>query len=233
MKQRKLTLASTLTVTLVLLMVATLGYQGYQFSLELKKADIELKNAESKRDGGDHPLASLPTDPHRSQRLSSAASRLINQNLFGKVGKESPKKPIIEVQDIPSTRLKLTLRGVSVSDDPEFASALVEGPDRKTGIYTIDAELPGNATLHEVYKDRIVINRKGILEKLYFPKENDPAAARIASNNARRYTPPPAPPRPSLSSAIRGGTSKRAGNKDRKAEIKERLRALRERMQDK
>ncbi|PIE44403.1 MAG: hypothetical protein CSA50_00835 [Gammaproteobacteria bacterium] len=226
MKQRKFTLASAITVMLALIMLATLGYQGYQFGLELNQAELEQNR--SNNNPSVPGLTPLATGSTRYQDLALAANILVDQHLFGTVANKSPQKPKEEIQTMPATRLKLILRGVSVADDPQFCTALIEGPDRKTEIYAIGADLPGNATLHQVYSDRIVINRKGLLEKLYFPEKSDPNAAHIASQNARQADTPPPTVLPAM--PVRSSSSTRV-SKNRKAKIKERLRALRQRAQ--
>lgn len=75
-----------------------------------------------------------------------------------------------QVENLPETKLRLTLTGVSASKDKSQARALIEGPDRSTESYRIDDTLPGNATLHSVFADRIVLSRGGKLETLYFPE---------------------------------------------------------------
>jgi general secretion pathway protein C len=75
--------------------------------------------------------------------------------------------------------LRLKLTGIlSAAADDTLAGALIEGPDRETLYYRPGESLPGNATLKQVYPDRVVIDRSGRLENLYFPEEfNSPALA--------------------------------------------------------
>ena len=49
-----------------------------------------------------------------------------------------------------------------------LASALIEGPNRKTRNYRVDEEVPGGAILKQVYPDRVVLERSGNLENLIF-----------------------------------------------------------------
>lgn len=75
---------------------------------------------------------------------------------------------VVEEKELPKTRLKLTLTGVLVSPSEPGAGALIVGPDNQTGHYKINDELPGGATLKQVFADRVVVERSGQLENLFF-----------------------------------------------------------------
>lgn len=137
----------------------------------------------------------------------------------------------VDTENLPTTNLRLVLRGVSASELEEnkrrLASALIEGPDRQTDYYLVGAELPGSAALKAVYADRIVIERQGSLENLYFPEEFE-----TASFEAQEATPPvrtsDASSNPSIQNA---GVQSNIGTSDaRKEEIRARLERLRERL---
>ena len=90
-------------------------------------------------------------------------------HLFGEVAKEViAPKPV----DLPETNLKLTLRGLIASTDPNEARAIVADPSGKENFYKIGDKLPGNAELSEIHADRIVIQRGGRYETLKLPKES-------------------------------------------------------------
>lgn len=80
-----------------------------------------------------------------------------------------PKPAKQETKDLPKTTLRLTLRGVSAGFGDNANSALIEGPDASTLMYKVGEQLPGNASLHNIYDDRVVLERNGRLENLYFP----------------------------------------------------------------
>ena len=87
--------------------------------------------------------------------------------LFGNAN-AAPKKVVQEVKDLPKTKLKLTLTGVLASKELEVASALIQGPNKETISYKIDDELPGGGILKQVFADRVVLERSGRLENLFF-----------------------------------------------------------------
>lgn len=78
-----------------------------------------------------------------------------------------------DIENLPETNLKLVLRGVMSASGDFPGSALVEDSKSKTEAYIVGDELPGNATLRKVRHDRIIIERAGALENLYFPEDED------------------------------------------------------------
>jgi len=98
-------------------------------------------------------------------------------------------KPVVSNEPInaPETRLRLILHGVFASTNPDHSMALIAEKSGKDKSYFIGDSLPGNATLHEVYSDRVILKRLGKLETL---RLKDPAAeAEIGrSSNKRRAT---------------------------------------------
>jgi len=87
--------------------------------------------------------------------------------LFGDSSLKTTEAIIVK-ENLPKTKLKLTLTGVLVSPTNTGAGALILGPDKQTQHYKINDELPGGATLKQVFADRVILNRSGRLENLYF-----------------------------------------------------------------
>jgi general secretion pathway protein C len=142
--------------------------------------------------------------------------------LFGNSAQKTKQAaPVNKV--LPKTTLKLTLTGVLVSDNIEEAGALIQGPDKETINYKINDELPGGATLKQVFHDRVVVERSGRLENLVFIETrpigiqayNDPNE--VEDNLLSNRPPPPTKTNSPLSPA-------------RTQSIKDRLSKLRKRM---
>ena len=68
----------------------------------------------------------------------------------------SPPVPV----DAPDTQLKLTLRGVFSCDNKEEARGIVADPKGNEESYGIGDAIPGNATLSEVYPDRVILGNE-------------------------------------------------------------------------
>lgn len=81
---------------------------------------------------------------------------------------EADKEPVAIEQPIeaPDTRLRLELTGLFTSNDPNQSLAIIAEKNGKDESYRIGDTVPGNATLHEVYADRVILNRLGKLETL-------------------------------------------------------------------
>lgn len=138
---------------------------------------------------------SLTVDSAEPSAIKTSKTPDIAQwNLFGQPNKtQIPVKKVIE--DLPETRLQLRLLGVSstATDGNDWAGthvgvntgandittqqqtnwALVEDQSKKADFFYIGDKLPGNARLHSVFANRIVIDRNGKLEELFFPDDWD------------------------------------------------------------
>lgn len=105
-----------------------------------------------------------------SRTTNKKTHRIEEFSLFGSFDAQ----PIVTdtPKDLPTTKLRLTLTGVSASNNNALARALIVGPDKNTESYRVGDTLPGSASLHEVHSDRIVLSRSGKLETLYFPNQS-------------------------------------------------------------
>lgn len=104
------------------------------------------------------------------QSAKRSITELVNLHLFGRPPTVIANKPK-PIEKAPETRLKLTLRGISAGTGDNAGGALIEGSDRKTDFYRVGMKLSGNITLHAVYADHIILDRRGKLESLSFPKK--------------------------------------------------------------
>lgn len=85
-------------------------------------------------------------------------------DLFGSVEeKEQPK-----LVDAPKTKLNLDLQGVFTAEDEAESSAIIAQKGKSGELYQIGDKLPGNATLHAVFDDHVLIKRSARIEKLPF-----------------------------------------------------------------
>lgn len=126
------------------------------------------------------------------RRESSGAGQIPQWHLFGEASVETPAAV---PEELPETNLQLTLRGVIASPDDSQARAIVADSGGKENFYKVGDPLPGNATLKEIYGDRIVIQRAGRYETLTLPKDalamgadNSVPALPAASRGKKSYT---------------------------------------------
>ena len=107
--------------------------------------------------------ARATNNPAPPIKLSQAAL-----NLFG----ESGKAPVKEVVAAPETRLNLELQGVFTNNNPDLSSAIIAERGKNGELFAIGDRVPGNALLHAVEQDHVLIKRGSRLEKLLF-RSND------------------------------------------------------------
>lgn len=110
----------------------------------------------------------LPEITVSESRVESLRSQqLPGYHLFGMPGRVVAK-PKDEPVVAPKTSLRLVLRGVFTAKIAGVSGAIVEEIGKQSEYYSLGAVLPGNATLEEVYEDRILLRRNGRLETLAF-----------------------------------------------------------------
>jgi len=124
------------------------------------------------------PLLAQPSDTASFSAPVNIASPAADTNsnrqpiekfaLFGDA--QAPQQKEVIDEDLPETRLRLTLTGILEATDSKLASALIEGPDKTTESYKPGDTLPGNAKLERVLTNRVVIERSGRRENLLFPE---------------------------------------------------------------
>jgi general secretion pathway protein C len=134
-------------VVLIALSAARMTWQVYAFSQE--PATIK-------------PAGAAPST--RKQESSGALAKVADLHLFGEAKPEvvAVAAPI----KAPETRLKLQLNGVFSSDSPASSMAIIAEQGKKGMTYFKGDKVPGNASLHEIYQDRVILSRAGKLETL-------------------------------------------------------------------
>ena len=155
-------------------------------------------------------------------------------NLFGEPSSTQVAQDL-KTAELPETNLRLILRGVIAGSEKAPNSVLVEGPDQQTDRYRIGDTLPGNAKLKAVYDNRIVIERGGRLENLYFPQDELGGSGIDVTRSASGPEPGNGTPDTTSTYSAQGNTTQAAQggyglSDERKAEIQDKLRLLRERL---
>lgn len=99
------------------------------------------------------------------QTVSLSQSQVDSWQLFGSFEQEAAAQSD-KPTDAPETRLRLELLGVFQTADTEKASAIIAEKGKEGELYRIGDSIPGNASLEEVYPDRVILRRAGRLETL-------------------------------------------------------------------
>lgn len=128
------------------------------------------------------------TAPTASQQPAGAFGKVADLHLFGKA---APEKVLIAAPiKAPETRLKLVLNGVFSSDNPAASMAIIAEKGKKDLTYFKGDSVPGNAKLHEIYADRVILSRGGKFETLSL-KRSEAKIEIVKGNTAPRSTETP------------------------------------------
>jgi general secretion pathway protein C len=114
---------------------------------------------------------------------------IVNAHLFGDY---NAVEAVVEAEpvDAPDTNLSLELRGTIVAESPEEALAIIAEKGGDEHVYAIGEAVPGNASLHSVHPDRVLLRRAGRLEALRLPRADEGArGGRTASSRRQVSTP--------------------------------------------
>ncbi|HTN34010.1 MAG TPA: type II secretion system protein N [Marinobacter sp.] len=134
---------------------------------------------------------------------------------------------VVDTENLPETNLRLYLRGVMAAEGEFPGSALIEDSKNKTEAYLVGNELPGNAILRSVFPNRVIIDRQGKLENLFFPESDDRSGVSFAAESESI-------PEPQIvsepSSVLPTPAPATPGEEGRREEIRKRLEQLRERL---
>ncbi len=202
-----------LALATVVAMIALTSWQAYRFwQQESQRGNQQLRAAADMQSVSDE------------QKVPEVT--LASLDLFGKAG-ESTADQQIDTENLPETNLRLFLRGVLAASGDFPGSALIEDDKSQTEAYLVGDELPGNAKLRSVHANRVIIQRSGKLENLYFPDSEDRTGLEFAADDSG--TPQTLEAEPDTSPAR---TTSPAADDERREEIRRRLEQLRERLRN-
>ena len=196
-------------------MVTVTAWQGYRFWQN------ETDTTAATPTMATQTTATAPQEPNIN---------LASLDLFGKAG-ELETQAEVDTENLPETNLRLFLRGVLAASGDFPGSALIEDDKSQTEAYLVGDELPGNATLRSVRANRVIIERGGKLENLYFPEDEDRSGVSLASTATSDEQ---QEPQSQGRSSNTGQSSSNAGDnsEQRREEIRRRLEQLRERLRN-
>jgi general secretion pathway protein C len=144
------------------------------------------------------PAGVVVAPPSRSTGTSSGSTvvtdvqAIANAHIFGIADAEevADVAPPTEFEDLPETRINLTLNGTVASRLPNYSVAIISDGGNDQTVYTIGDSVGNGATLHAVYADRVVLNEKGTLTNLLLPREfKDPPARSVRRTTATPRSP--------------------------------------------
>ncbi|QMU60757.1 MAG: type II secretion system protein GspC [Gammaproteobacteria bacterium] len=87
------------------------------------------------------------------------------------MGKPAPATSTKQVKDAPETTLNLKLLGV-LAGGKDYGYAIISSGGNKIKHYGLGDDVPGGATLHAVFSDRVILERDIRMETLRLPRAN-------------------------------------------------------------
>src|ERR1700722_1408745 len=92
---------------------------------------------------------------------------LSNGHLFG----NPPAPPPLNDANAPPTNMPLVLTGIMASTDPKNGLAIIGTTATNAKVYPVGERVPGNAQVHAIYPDRVLLERNGTIEALLLPNK--------------------------------------------------------------
>ncbi len=105
---------------------------------------------------------------------------LVNAHLFGDAAVQANSG---DAANAPPSSMPLVLAGLLATADPKEGMAIIGDSAANAKVVAVGQQVPGGAQLHSVYSDRAIIDRNGVLESVYLPRN--------ASGVAMAMAPPP------------------------------------------
>jgi general secretion pathway protein C len=136
------------------------------------------------------PLAVFvaPAQPSgRAQSPTDIARGIVDRHVFGTADASQASVEVENQEDAPPTNLNLELKGTIVAKGQGDTVAIIAEPDGSEKIYKVGEAVPGGATLHAVFMDRVLFRRAGKLETLSLPRA-DQTTANATRPTSRRTT---------------------------------------------
>ena len=107
----------------------------------------------------------------KDERVSLAG--IINAHIFGTVPVVQKPAARPKVVEAPKTKLNLSLTGVITSADPKQSRAMIEVQRGQTSVVLVGNEIgTTGAKLDAVFPDHILIQHRGVLEKLVIERDS-------------------------------------------------------------
>ncbi len=195
-------------------MLVVTVWQGYSFWQAEKRQSVRAAQQHQ---------APMPVAERKAPEIDLASIAL-----FGKPPVAGETAPA-DTENLPETNLKLFLRGVMAADGDFPGSALIEDDDRNTEAYLVGQELPGNARLRSIFPNRVIIERSGKLENLFFPEPDNRAGLGVVSARSELAEQVPDTEVPPVRTAP-AVSPRSSSTEERRENIRKRLEALRSRL---
>ncbi len=110
---------------------------------------------------------------------------LLAARLFGQY--KAQEAPVVATVEAPDTNLRLKLRGIIEMEEERLSRAMIEASNGDLESYALGQSVPGGASLHAIFTDRVLLRRGGRLETLRLEKDAPSTALAEYSSAASGY----------------------------------------------
>jgi general secretion pathway protein C len=124
--------------------------------------------------GSGHPSKVAPAAIPQAHTQTVDVAAITSAHLFGEQPIEAVPR---NAANAPQSSLPLVLVGIIAADDPQDGLAILGESATTAKVYAVGDNVPGGAKLHQVFGDKVIIDRNGILESLMLPRTPQPGAA--------------------------------------------------------
>ena len=124
--------------------------------------------------GSSHPSKVAPASIPQPRTQTVDVAAITTAHLFGETPIEARPQ---DAQNAQQTSLPLVLVGIIAAEDPQDGLAILGENAAGAKVYAVGDNVPGGAKLHQVFSDKVIIDRNGVLESLLLPRTLQPGAA--------------------------------------------------------
>jgi general secretion pathway protein C len=93
---------------------------------------------------------------------------LVNAHLFGNAAVQASG----DAANAPPSSMPLVLAGLLATADPMEGMAIIGESAAAAKVVAVGQQVPGGAKLHSIYSDRAIIDRNGVLESVFLPRNS-------------------------------------------------------------
>jgi len=173
---------SMLPRALSLLLLVAVGLMAAQLTWQVLAPDVRPPVT------ADIPAADV--SPAAPVSRESPLAEVAAVPLFGELGERAAPEPVVA----PDTRLRLRLVGLVAGDAPEQGRAIIAERNNPEQLYGVgDAIAGGQARLHRIHPDRVILERDGAYETLWLPRADGTTGGGDSAAPPARAAPAAAP----------------------------------------
>ena len=142
-------------------------------------------------DAGEPVLIPVGQRPVATSNDSANVTSIASVHIFGEAdAADEPVADLSITEALPDTNIRsLVLKGTYAAEIQEMSIAIIADGNKDEDVYSIGEPVASGATLHAVYSGEVVLNERGQLTSLAFPREfAQTVASTVRRNQPTRQT---------------------------------------------